>query len=986
MAEQTIYNTPLEMTKDQWMEMLRNDDVFQERDKQMILAIIQYDGRPHATPIAHEIGLKGRGAINLQVDRLGKRIMKHLPDTAYPKQEGGENQTWHIPFLGEWQPDRNRFVWSLRPELEQAAEIYFADDLREGKVLPSQGEYSEIRKKIFGSPYIDMSYRRYIKFKGNKIYDEAYKLEILNGLNEFLKGQDINELTIVDIAKKLQKENPNAGSFVHWSNTADLVKFAEAKPVEVAALMNMLYNSDIPVSERIEKFREEGKVFSSEISLGAPLFGYLLAAKNYKEFPIYKQEVFTAVKADYGIELKLGSAGKNYEVYRYICNLAMEHFKRENPALTALDMQDFFYCATTYDQIKVESAMDYLLELSTELGKFERDQKLMLETIAGMDPEILEQVSDQYRNNGKVNLIRHQIVEKILEDGSLTVEEMDLIKRDISTKYDTKILNSWSDFSILFQLYYFDKKKKVQRELTKIHRAIRNFEELKGRKFVEDKVLNGYSWNNQFGTSRCWLAVYEAEYVNHRSAPQLFVAIDPNGIEYGLHNGDEHPQGGQRSVAHVNTAEDFTYEDLHSKILDVLDEFTNEQTDVEIVNPPVKELTKDKWIELLEDRSIFLEKDWIYLAKLYELGGQATATQLGEALGMNRNSFNSPVVNLAKRVKEETGLEDVKRDDGTICYWCVLFEGEYEENNHFLWRLKPNLKEALGETISEQEIYESYSKEDFLDEVFIDEKTYDKISSLLKYKKNIILQGPPGVGKTFVSKRLAYSLMGTKDENRVEMVQFHQNYSYEDFVMGFRPKENGFSLQFGVFYDFCQRALDNPEQDYYFVVDEINRGNLSKIFGELFMLIERDKRDEFVTMGYSKEKFTVPSNLHLIGTMNTADRSLAQLEVALRRRFAFVTLEPAFNEKWRQHMIKENVSIEMISKIQQTVDKLNHGIINDYQLGNGYAIGHSFFTAKPDGISESYWFDGIMEFEILPLLEEYYFDRPDIVEQLAEEI
>lgn len=204
--------------------------------------------------------------------------------------------------------------------------------------------------------------------------------------------------------------------------------------------------------------------------------------------------------------------------------------------------------------------------------------------------------------------------------------------------------------------------------------------------------------------------------------------------------------------------------------------------------------------------------------------------------------------------------------------------------------------------------------------------------------------------------------------------------------MGFRPKENGFSLQFGVFYDFCQRALDNPEQDYYFVVDEINRGNLSKIFGELFMLIERDKRDEFVTMGYSKEKFTVPSNLHLIGTMNTADRSLAQLEVALRRRFAFVTLEPAFNEKWRQHMIKENVSIEMISKIQQTVDKLNHGIINDYQLGNGYAIGHSFFTAKPDGISESYWFDGIMEFEILPLLEEYYFDRPDIVEQLAEEI
>ena len=986
MAEPTIYNTPLEITKVQWLEMLRNEEVFQERDRQMILAIMQYDGRPHATPIAHAIGLKGRGAINLQVDRLGKRIMQYLPEIEYPKQDNGKDRTWHIPFLGEWQPDRNRFVWTLRSALEQAAEIYFEEELKEGKAVPSQIEYSEIRKKLFDSSYIDLSYKRYIKFKENELYDETYKLEVLARLNEFLKGQDISGLTIVDITKKLQKENPSVGSFVHWSNTADLVKFAEAKPVEVAALLNNLYNSDAPISERIENFRKAGKAFSGEISLGAPLFGYLLAAKNYKEYPIYKQEVFTAIRADYDVDFKLGAAGKNYEVYRYICNLALEHFKRENPSLTALDIQDFFYCAITYDQIKVEAAMDYLFDLSTKLGEFESDQELMLQKIADMDPEILEKVSDQYRNNEKVNLIRHKIIEKILEDGMISLEDMEIIKQDISQRYDTKILNSWSDFSILFQLYYFDKKKKVQTELTKIHRSIRQFEEFKDLKFFEDRVLNGYSWNNQFGTSRCWLAVYEAEHGSHRVAPQLFVAVDPDGIEYGLHYGDEHPKGGQRSVAHVNDAESFSYEDLHSKIIDVLDEFRNEETAVMPVNPALKELTKDKWIELLADVNIFHEKDLVYLTKMYELGGQATATQLGEALGMNRSSFNSPIVNLAKRIKQETGLEDVLRDDGSICYWCVLFEGEYEEDNHFMWSLKPNLKEALGETISDRTIYASYSKEAFLEEVFIDEKIYDKIASLLKYKKNIILQGPPGVGKTFVSKRLAYSLMGTKDESRVEMVQFHQNYSYEDFVMGFRPKENGFSLQYGVFYDFCQRALNNPEEDYYFVIDEINRGNLSKIFGELFMLIERDKRDEFVTMGYSKQKFTVPSNLHLIGTMNTADRSLAQLEVALRRRFAFVTLEPAFNEKWRQHMIKENVSVEMVSKIQQTVEKLNEDIINDYQLGSGYAIGHSFFSAKPDDISESYWYDGIMSFEILPLLEEYYFDRPEKVVQLREEI
>ncbi|WP_185960075.1 AAA family ATPase [Planococcus soli] len=986
MAQQTIFNTPLEITKEQWLDLLRNEEVFREKDKQMILAVMLYDGRPHATPIARAIGFKGTGAINTLVNQLGKRIMKQSPEIAFPKQDNGKDRTWHIPFVGEIDHKSNRFLWTIRPELEQAAEIYFEKELIGGRCLPSEKEYSEMRKKLFDSPYIDMAYRRYIKFKENDLYDEAYKLEVLTQLNGFLKGQEINERTIIDITKKLQKDNPSVGSFVHWSNTADLVKFAEAKPVEVAALLNALYHSDTTVSQRIENFREEGKVFSKEISLGAPLFGYLLAAKNYKEYPIYKQEIFTAIKADYNIELKLGTAGKNYEIYRYICSEVLKHFQRENPALTVLDIQDFFYCTTTYDQIKVESAMDYLFDLSTKLGRFEDDQELMLKEIAEIDPTILEKVSDQYRNDEKVNLIRHKIIEKILEDGTITIEELDLIKLETSRKYDTKILNSWSDFSLLFQIHYFDKKKKVQIELTKIHRAIRQFEELKELKFVEDKVLNGYSWNNQFGTSRCWLAIYEAEYANHRVAPQLFVSVDPKGIEYGLHNGDEHPKGGQRSVAHVSSAENFTYEDLHSKIIDVLEEFTGNEESATSANSPSTELTKDKWSELLADKNIFQDRDLVYLAKMNEMGGQATATQLAEALGMKQSSFNSPVVNLAKRIKAATVLEDVLRDDGSVCYWCVLFEGENEENNHFMWRLKPNLKGAFSETIGEQEIYESYSKEAFLEEVFIDEKTYDKVASLLKYKKNIILQGPPGVGKTFVSKRLAYSLMGSKDESRVETIQFHQNYSYEDFVMGFRPKENGFSLQYGVFYDFCERALINPEEDYYFVIDEINRGNLSKIFGELFMLIERDKRDEFVTMGYSKQKFTVPSNLHLIGTMNTADRSLAQLEVALRRRFAFVTLEPAFNDKWREHMIEANVSTEMVSRIQQTVEKLNAEISNDYQLGSGYAIGHSFFSSKPEDIDEDYWFDGIMSFEILPLLEEYFFDRPEIVEQLIEDI
>lgn len=417
-------------------------------------------------------------------------------------------------------------------------------------------------------------------------------------------------------------------------------------------------------------------------------------------------------------------------------------------------------------------------------------------------------------------------------------------------------------------------------------------------------------------------------------------------------------------------------------------ELTKEQLEIilslEVENKDDEVISKETWIKLLQDRDIFFDSDLIYLDKMLELGGEVTVTQLAAALDKHHSSFNAPVVYLAKRILKAVKMDEPKRDDGTEDYLSVLFDGEKQENHHFLWRLKPNLKEALAATKSQP--LKSYTKEDFLSEVFIDENQYDTIKNLLQYKKNLIFQGPPGVGKTFVSKRLAYSLMGEIDSDRVEMLQFHQNYAYEDFIMGYRPDENGFSLQYGIFYEFCERALTNPERDYYFIIDEINRGNLSKIFGELFMLIERDKRGEYVTMGYSKKKFTVPNNVYLIGTMNTADRSLAQLEVALRRRFAFVTLKPAFNDDWRRTLQESGVSPNIVNRILLAVEKMNKEIIGDYQLGPGYAIGHSFFTSKPENMDEQVWYDGILTYEIIPLLEEYFFDRQEIVKSIIEGI
>ena len=281
---------------------------------------------------------------------------------------------------------------------------------------------------------------------------------------------------------------------------------------------------------------------------------------------------------------------------------------------------------------------------------------------------------------------------------------------------------------------------------------------------------------------------------------------------------------------------------------------------------------------------------------------------------------------------------------------------------------KPTTIQLFGHqnTKGQKEAFHVYSMKQAI------EAKYDRLAAVLKKKKNIILQGAPGVGKTFAAKRLAYSVMGEVDDDRIEFVQFHQNYSYEDFMMGYKPVENGFELKYGIFYRFCQKAANHPDKDYFFIIDEINRGNMSKIFGELLMLIEADYRDKKATLAYNGLSFSVPKRLHIIGMMNTADRSLAMIDYALRRRFSFFDMEPGFDSEGFINY-QNSFANETFNTLIERIKELNKEIAQDKALGKGFCIGHSYFCNANDCAEE--WMKDVVDFDILPMLSEYWFDE-----------
>ena len=348
-------------------------------------------------------------------------------------------------------------------------------------------------------------------------------------------------------------------------------------------------------------------------------------------------------------------------------------------------------------------------------------------------------------------------------------------------------------------------------------------------------------------------------------------------------------------------------------------------------------------------------------------------------------------------VKAPLSLEELKQNVSPDYKWTpqssgVVIPKNVREKLEAAWARHQNQNEIGGGAKTAAATINLFTKADALKGLFMTAEALDTILARLKRKKALILQGPPGVGKTFIARRLAFALMGERDERRVAMVQFHPSYGYEDFVQGYRPsRSGGLERRDGVLHQFARLARNAPERDWFFIIDEINRGNLAKIFGELLMLIEADKRGptHAVPLTYSDgadETFNLPANLHFIGTMNTADRSLAMVDYALRRRFAFVTLEPALDSPAFAAWLKErSASDELIARIRAKVGALNAVIEKERDLGPGFRIGHSFFCPPDAHTPDEAWYREIIAGEIQPLLEEY-FDSRERVEKLVAEL
>ncbi|AIS51871.1 ATPase [Thermoanaerobacter kivui] len=452
----------------------------------------------------------------------------------------------------------------------------------------------DLKGKLFEDNYINIAIEEYLKFKETNVYDEAYKRQILSELNNYLKDKRITSENIIEIVEYFQKKNPPRGSFVHWSNLDDLYKYAKERPVEVAELLNYLYEESVEVGDRIERFLNTAKSYNLSIKLGTSLFGYLLAGFNMRKYPLFKDSIFKDFLDSFGIKEIFGDIPTKYSAYYNLCLILLDYFKEKdyikNPDM--MDVQDFIFCMSPKDGYKdlyVKVSVRYLYEHAKILDSFNRDDKVFIDYINKLDRDYIGEMYDRYRDTEKVNEIRFEVCKKVINDGSISIEDLEEIKSKVSSKHKKDILKSWNNFKILFPFYYEKYKKKINIELRKIYDSVKSIETFRGYDFKENEYICDFYGPQNFGGTRSWFAIYSKDKDTHKDSAQLFFSLENKEISYGLYIGSNLRKIDEvikDDIDSVNDVEEFTYNKMEKKFVEVFDRFKeiNESTQVKADN------------------------------------------------------------------------------------------------------------------------------------------------------------------------------------------------------------------------------------------------------------------------------------------------------------------------------------------------------------------------------------------------------------------
>jgi MoxR-like ATPase len=719
----------------------------------------------------------------------------------------------------------------------------------------------DLKSLIFGKDdYIGIAIREYMKFKGTKYWGEGYKWETFSGMNAEVGQKRINAENIVDHIKYYQKHNPPSGSFVHWSSISDLLAFAEDEPVTVAELFNNLYEEDLDVDNRIRNFYDKGKAYNPSLKLGTPLFGYLLAGYDAEKYPLYKDEIFRDFLKTFTISESMGDIASKYTAYYSICKQLIDYFQSEgymeNP--TMLDAQDFIYCISQYESLYTKIGVIYLSNHSKRLEHYSNSTLDFLDYIVTLDSEYLSKISNKYRDNQKINMIRYRICEKILGDGSITTDELKNIQSQVSNMYDTDILKAWNDFRVLFPFYYEQYKEKINIEIRKLYDSIKRIEELKGERFKADKYICDFLGPHNFGSTFCWFAIYPEEKKDHKEAAQLFFYIDSNKVNYGLEFGSNiKPERSDNAYDRLETVspEDFVFDRM-----------------------------KQKYIEVFNLYKSINETD------------NATAEDSGE--------------------KED---EDDIQGLASVEIPTVSFDREIELNSLY------------------------FQNKDII---------LNQIATALETGKHIILIGPPGTGKSKLAKEICNSY-----EVEYKMSTATSDWSTYNTIGGYKPSNDG-TLYFdeGIFLSSIRDKQSKEPINRWLIIDELNRADIDKAFGELFSALAGDqvvlsfkvKNQGIIIKPQSKEEeqiepsdhvYIIPRDWRIIGTMNTYDKaSLYEMSYAFMRRFAFIPVPVP--QHIDENLVKKYLKLWGIEDRSINDIDLVQGLVRVWRIVNKYrAVG-----------------------------------------------